>query len=591
MQRLLPLLALAAPLALAPAAVAQTPFDLTEVQWTLGADPGGELLHLEMVLEPLHDRDRVVLRMPWWRPGSYDYSRYEDQMRDLKVVDGTGAERTVEALDDRTWQVNAVGAAKLVVRYDLVVRDMSDDGQPPAIHLHSPAVFLYTEDTLRMPHTIRFELPQGWEQASGLRPHPLREGVYYSPDYDVFVDCPLVLGDFERHHFESFGVPFEVVLFGKKPNEQQMPRADWVETVKKISEAGHQIAGEYPFERYVYLFGFGEGGGGWGLEHLNSTSIVFNHRIIKQGMFEPLESVTAHEFIHLWNVKRIRPHNLGPFDYSTDVRTRDLWWMEGITSYYNDVMVQRAGLRGESAEWFLQSQVQNQQNLARSQGYGVISAERASWTVWDGRQRVSYYDQGQALGWLIDIQIRHHTGNQRSLDDVMRALTRWIDYPGPGLQQDDLERMVRTVSGWDCAEFFDRYVAGNAKYPYAEVLPLAGLRVISYDIGDPYLGIAFDEGLAVAASSAQGDLRTGDVLVGIEDAEIQSTADIVTATQGLRAGEEVTLHVLRAGERVDVSWNVRERDRSRFAIVEDPNATPDQRAILEGILTGYPQAI
>ena len=589
MKRFLPLLVL---LLCGGTLSAQTTFDLTSVDWTMRPDASGTSIGMEMSLAPLHDRERMVLRLPWWRPGSYNLSNDQRKISGLVALDQNGEERTILELDDRTWEVDTAGATALTVRYELAVNNSADDGATPAVHLHSPSAFLYTEDTQRMPHTLRFELPDGWQHASGHRPHPLREGVYYSPDYDVFVDCPIVVGGMERYDFELHGRPFEVVLWGKLPSDAQLDRAAWVDTVRRISDAGWQVCGEFPFERYVYLFGFTDIGGGYGLEHLNSTTIEFNHRIVKSGSLESLESVTAHEFIHLWNVKRIRPKQLGPFDYSTDVRTRDLWWLEGITSYYNDVMLQRAGLRGEGAEWFLRSQVNNRNNLAFSQGYGRISAERSSWTVWDGRQQVSYYDQGQALGWLLDIQIRHHTGNQRSLDDVMRALHRWIDYPGPGLEQDDLERMVKTVTGWDCSAFFDRYVAGNLTYPYAEVLPLAGLEVLEWEIGAPYLGLGMEDDLTLKPNPEVVEFAEGDVLIAIDGRPVSTTAQVRAVTATLTPGSEVVLRVRRGdGGNLDVMWPVKKRDQSFFTIRERADASAAQRAILDGILTGTPQGI
>lgn len=583
--------ALCAALLLALPLAAQTRFDLTEVAWTLRAEPSGAFVDLEMRLEPLHDRDRVVLRLPLWKPGSYDYGRFESRLSGLTVVDQDGAERAITALDDRTWQVAAAGASALTARYRVAVANHADEGATPAVRMHAPEIFLYTEDSLQLPHTLRFELPEGWEHASGHRPHPLHDGLYYAPNYDVFADCPIVIGAMERYSFELRDRPFEVVLYGKLPSEAQLPRADWVDRVRRISDAGWQVMGEFPFESYLYQFGFTEVGGGWGLEHLNSTTIEFNHRMIKNGVLEPLESVTAHEFIHLWNVKRIRPAQLGPFDYSTDVRTRDLWWMEGITSYYNDVMVQRAGMRGEGGAWFLESQTQNRNNLAFARGWGRISAERASWTVWDGRQQISYYDQGQALGWLMDVLIRHHTGNRRSLDDVMRALHRWVDYPGEGLRQDDLERMVVAVTGWDCAEFFDRYVSGNQVYPYAEVLPLAGLEVLEWEIGDPFLGIGMEDDLTVRMKPDLAGFQEGDRIVAVAGTAVSTTDDVRAATAGLTPDTQVTLTVNRGGAEVEIPWMVQGRSQSYFVIREDPDATPEQRAIFEGILTGTPQGI
>lgn len=589
----LPVLLAGALCATSPAVVAQSRFDLTEVGWTLTAEPDGASFLMEMRLAPLHARDRVVLRVPWWRPGSYNYANFQRAISELAVTDQDGVERALTVCDERTWQVDARGATALTARYRLAVDNVADAGETPAIMRNGPATFLYVEDALGLPHTLEFRLPEGWEHASGLRAHPLRPGTFYAPNYDVFADCPLVIGGLERHEFTLRERPFEVVLYGKRPTAAQFPREAWVEKVRRISEASGALVGDFPFERYVYLFGFTDIGGGYGLEHLNSTTIEFNHAMIKGGALDGLESVTAHEFFHLWNVKRIRPDVLGPFDYASDVRTKDLWWMEGVTSYYNDVILQRAGLRDGRADWFLEAQAEVGRTLLVAQGYGKIAPERASWTVWDGSGRqISYYDQGQALGLLLDVQIRHHTGNQRTLDDVVRFLNRWVDYPDVGLREGDLERAVRAISGWDPGAFFERHVAGNRPFPYAEVLALAGVKVIEQRVGEAFLGLALDEELALTRDEPAAELRAGDKLVSIAAAAVANTGDVQAATASLTPGATVELVVERRGAgRVTAAWTVKERDRSNLRFWVDPAATDEQRAILEGILTGTPRGV
>ncbi len=591
--RILAPLLLAAALCAAPAP-AQTPFDLTEVAWTIHADPGGGLLKMEMRLTPLHQRERMVLRMPLWRPGSYRYAQYQQKLTALTATDQSGGAREILLCDDRTWQVDTAGATELTVTYDLAVENVADEGAVPAIMRHGPATFLFVEDALNLPHTLRFDLPAGWEHASGHRAHPDLQHTVYSPNYDVFVDCPIALGELERLAFDLHERPFEVVLYGKRPTEEQMPRAAWVETVRRISDAAYGVVGDFPFERYVYLFGFTDIGGGSGLEHLNSTTIEFNHGSVKSGNREGLESVTAHEFFHLWNVKRIRPDILGPFDYTTDARTRDLWWMEGVTSYYNDVILQRSGLRSGTENWFVESQADVGRSLQAVPGYGKLSPERASWMVWDGgvANQISYYDQGQALGFLLDIQIRHHTQNRRTLDDVMRFLHRWVGYPDAGLRPGDLERAVRAISGWDCGEFFDRHVAGNQRFPYSKILPLAGIGCAEQRVGDPYLGIALNEKLVLTRDEVEAGLKIGDQLVRIANAGVKTQADLRDATAALATGAEIELVLERPGAgRVKVPWTVKQRDNSDLRVWLNPSATAEQSAILQGILTGTPAGI
>lgn len=550
-------------------------------------------MHMTMRLEPLFDRDRMILRMPLWRPGSYRYSNYQRKISELTVVDQDGIARPLQRLDDRSWQFRAKGATSIRVDYDLEVRNDADSGAPPAFFVHGPATFLTVDGTELLPHFLRTLLPENWDFASGHRPYPGGDSAdgqtWYSPNFDVFVDCPMAFGAMERYNFELKDKPFEIVLLGKLPSEEEFNRELWVAKVRKISAAAFDVVGDFPFERYVYLYIFNDIGGYSGLEHLNSTTIEVSHRMVKRGRVEPLESVTAHEFFHLWNVKRIRPAVLGPFDYSKDAHTDDLWWMEGVTSYYNDVILQRSGLRDGQDGWFLGSQLQNRGNLMNAQGYGRVSPEQASWRVWSSNSNVSYYDLGQSLGWLIDIQIRHHSHNQRSLDDVVRALNRWVDYPGTGLNDGDIERMIKAVSGWDCSEFFDLYVSGNNAFPFAEVLPLSGLKVTQARAGAPYLGIRLDDDITIA--SATNDFQSGDKLVSIDGTAIPNLSALRELIPQLQPGSDITLVMENGGEQRTISWTVKERDSHAFRVQPMAEMNELQRAIFDGIHNGTPKGV
>ncbi|TAH38656.1 MAG: M61 family peptidase [Planctomycetota bacterium] len=581
----------------APFATAQSRFDLHEVRWTLRPDPSGESIAMSMRLAPLHERERLVLRLPLWRPGSYRYASYERRLSGLRAVDQDGVERAILSLDPRTWEVDTRGAAALTVTYACDSDNEAESGATPAVHLHAPSVFLYADDTLPLSQSLRFELPPGWDVASGHRPDPLEPGAVRAPDYDVLVDCPILLGELERSTFTSHGKPFEVVLAGKRPGADQFSREEWLRKLSAIVDAAYDVVGDFPFERYVFLFVFSDIGGGYGLEHLNSTTIEFNHQAVRSGQLEGLESVTAHEFFHLWNVKRIRPQPLGPFDYSSDVRTKDLWWLEGVTSYYADVILQRAGLRGPDGDWFYAAQAGNFRNLRQEPGYLQLSPERASWTVWeeDAHPYISYYDQGQALGLALDLQIRIHTQNRRSLDDVVRFLHRWVRYPEPGYREGDLERAIHAVTGWDCAAFFDRHVSGLLDLPWGEIAPAAGLSLVDRTAGEPYLGFGMDDEqrLRVGSEGVMFDagLRDGDRLRRLAGVDIEDRADLrrVLGTLTPSAGADVVVE--RDGAVLELSVPVRERTQHLFQLSADPAAPPECRAIAEGVVRGIPAGV
>jgi predicted metalloprotease with PDZ domain len=559
------------------------------------ADDGGSIA-MEMRLAPLFERDRMVVRIPLWRPGSYRYANYHERIHELKAIDQDGKQLPILRLTPQAWEIDTRGTTALKVQYSLSATNEAEQGAPPAVHLRSPMTFLYSEDSKDLPHSLTVDLPKGWDFASGHRLDPAEPGVRRSPNYDVFVDCPIAMGQLERHSFVSHGTTIEWVLFGRPPTEAQFSREEWTRKLKAMVEVCYDIFGDYPFERYVFLFLMNGIGGISGLEHLNSTSILANHRGIKSGqMLEPLESVTAHEFFHLWNVKRIRPQQLGPFDYSTDVRTTDLWWLEGITSYYNDIIVQRADMRADG--WFWQSQTRNFFNLNRTSGYGKLSPERSSWTEWepDRSKYISYYDQGQMLGLLLDVKIRLETDNKRSLDDVLAFLARWIDYPNPGYRPDDLQRAIYGVTGWDCSQFFDRYVEGLVEPPMLELLPQAGLKVVWLKSDAPYLGMSLEDGMKMKiredAPADLAGLQSGDKLLSIAGQKVKTVDEVRAILGELVPGEKVDIRYRRGGSTKTISVDIAERGRSTFRIEVADDISAEQQAIISGILTGTPDAI
>ncbi len=578
-------------LLLAPYAGAfQSTFDLHEVAWKMSPETSGESIHMEMTLNPLLNRESVIVRIPQWRPGSYRYAQYERDLSNLKVQDQDGKSRAIEEIDPRTWEINSAGATSLMVEYDLKVENKANPGEIPAIHLHGPATFLYLEDSLNLSHTLQVELPRGWDMASGHRLGVESDGRFRLPNYDILVDCPIALGELERHSFANNGKTFEVILFGKTPTTEQFPRGTWLSKVEALVDAGWNLVGDFPFEKYVFLFLFDNTRGYYGLEHLNSTTIAYNHRWAKEGRLDGLESVTSHEFFHLWNVKRIRPEALGPFDYSQDVRTKDLWWMEGITSYYTDILLLRAGLRNE--EWFWEAQARNFLNVFNSPGYGTVSPERSSWTVWDPSpgQNISYYDQGQALGLLMDIEIRRATNNQRSLDDVIRFLHRWVNYPEAGYRDGDLSRAIRSVTGWDCRPFFERHIRGLVDLPLEEILPAAGLRAVWMKRGTPYLGLRLTEDLEISGGSSvkEGSFQEGDRIQKVGTIKVRTRDDLRSALREEQAGATLQIRIRRGGSYKTFDFKLPARSSHSLVLEPDADASAAAQAIGRGIIKGSP---
>jgi predicted metalloprotease with PDZ domain len=240
--------------------------------------------------------------------------------------------------------------------------------------------------------------------------------------------------------------------------------------VQRICEYQIDLMGDLPFTKYVFLYHFNLGFGSGGLEHLNSTTISLSAPMLKDSVTTGA-SVTAHEFFHLWNVKRIRPKALGPFDYSQPVRTKALWFGEGVTSYYADLTQVRTGLI--TPQLFLYLQARQIRILQTNPDRLQTSVEKASWEIWErgyGSAGVNYYNKGQLLGLLLDLRLRRETGNKKSLDDLFRYLNENYAKQGKGFKEDELPEIAGNIAGQDVSDFFAKYVAGVDELPYQEYL-------------------------------------------------------------------------------------------------------------------------
>ncbi len=559
------------------------------VSWVMRPQPSGEAVEFHATFPVAADATEVTLRIPYWKPGSYSFSQFEKSINELKVVNDSGDALSVVQPDPRSWVVNATGASELLVTYVLESNNSAFTSRTPAVHLHGPSTFLYTDDTLLLPHSLLIDLPEGWSFSSGHTADTEWDNLFHSINYDEFVDCPMAFGELEEYEFTSYDTKFEVVFFGKMPSEKEFSRESWLGHIQRIVEAGHELMGGFPFDRYVFLYMIGGTRGGWGLEHLNSTTIAFNDYFLRNNDLDGFGSITSHEFFHLWNVKRIRPKQLGPFDYATDVHTRDLWWLEGVTSYYQDILLQRSGLRAHQENWFWNMQIDNLRNLRYSNGYGVLSPETTSWDIWDPKSklRVSYYDQGQAAGLMLDILIRNHTKNERSLDDVVRFLDRWVSYPNPGYEPGDIERAIFSVTGWNPKPFFDRYIHSHEEFPFAEVLPLAGVDFFDFPAGGPRFGFTVDDELKLTKVDLElGALMIDDVLLKIGDTTITRKEDIRTALTHVSAGDEIIVRVGRTGssQAKDIALTVGKRKRSILQARPMPHPNDLQKEIRDGLL-------
>ncbi|MGH7752601.1 MAG: hypothetical protein ACREN5_07275, partial [Gemmatimonadales bacterium] len=401
------------------------------------------------------------LVIPNWAPGAYRLMDSGKNIAGVVAVSERGDTLPVQQDSEISWVLETRGASRIVFRYSTADRNPRAWAQPnnrwyltsTAGMIDGPRTFMYLDGWTLTPAHVTFRLPAGWRIATGLVP-TTDSTVYWAPSYDILNDSPALVGRFVTYPFTAGGVPHRaaVDLGGARPSFDE---ARFVEMLRRICETAIGIFGSAPYKDYTFLYA----GAGGGLEHLNSTTIGFDTAAMRRDPLA-LKGVTAHEFLHTWNVKRIRPLELGPFDYERPVRTLNLWLSEGVTDYYTNVILVRSGLDsvGEFIDDLERSLARHHANPARL----TVSPERASWTVWDPATvnrggRISYYLQGQLLGLLLDLTIRDSTDNAKSLDDVMRHL--FDRYAGErGFTSQELLNAFLTVAGLNLHDFWQKYV-------------------------------------------------------------------------------------------------------------------------------------
>jgi predicted metalloprotease with PDZ domain len=354
--------------------------------------------------------------------------------------------------------------------------------------INGPSTYITLVEQAKRPHELRLEMAPGWTQSMTSLDRAPGAGAhaYVGPDYDTFADSPVVAGTIAVHEFDVPGARVALADFGELGAWDGRKAAD---TLKRIVDEHRRMMGGLPFERYVFLNGFRGGAGG--LEHLNSSLLSS-----RPNPTQPLPTTrwlnyASHEFFHAINVKRLRPIELGPFDYDRVPRTPSLWLSEGVTTYYGDLAVVRAGVASQ-AEYLagVSSQIRS---LQTSPGRLVQTLEQSSLDVaasggsgvgGNRNTSVSYYGKGAIVGLLLDAHIRRLTGGRRTFDDVMREA--YAKYGGArGFRPAEFEAVAARIAGVDLSPWFQRALRSTEELDYTELLDWYGLRFAAPGSDDP----------------------------------------------------------------------------------------------------------
>ncbi|HET8966295.1 MAG TPA: PDZ domain-containing protein [Candidatus Acidoferrum sp.] len=561
------------------------------------AKPSEHLFQVTMTVPEVHGE--LILQMPGWN-ALYQVRDFSSRIQQL-TAESNGHSLQVEKLDKLTWRTRADGT--VTVSYAI----FWDSPGPFASQLNeehafiNPAmVFLYVPNRRSENISLLFhELPKGWEIATPLDHTRTQSGtnifhMISAARYDAFTDGPIEIGTFKFFQIAEGPNPIFVAVHGdnwKQPDIEGM--------LRKICNYQLQLMGGAPFDRYLFIFHIGKaaGGAGGGMEHANSTAI-------NASSGQTLSGVAAHEFFHLWNVKRIRPASLEPVDYTREQYTRALWFAEGVTSTYGNYTLVRSGLW--SKEQFYSDLAQQINELESRPANRWQSAEQSSLDAWLEKYpyyngpdfSVSYYTKGQVLGVLLDILIRDRTNDEHSLDDVLRKMNDdFAKKTKPYRDSLDVRLTAESVAGASFEDFFSKYVAAAEPFPYPEILGKAGLLLRKQEVTRAELGFTIERdatGKAVVRSVASGSTAERAGLRPGDEIEMWNGESVPRRTDGwLRSrkpGDTLRLQIRRNDQSTEFSFALGGRTEEVFVIDEDPHGTDKAKAIREGLLHGTPVA-
>jgi predicted metalloprotease with PDZ domain len=533
------------------------------------------------------------LKMPVWAPGSYLVREFAKNVEGFQATSGSEKLRT-EKVSKNTWRVYHPKGKDFKVNYrvyafELSVRTSFIDAAHG--YLNGSSVFMYPADAKQLGSTLEVRPAQGWTQVSTSLKPAGGTFTYTSSNYDELADSPIEIGNQKIYTFTANGTPHTVAMFGDpKVDEARLTR-----DMQRVCEEAHRVVDRNPLDRYVFIVHNIDRGTG-GLEHLFSTTLsVSRNAYSSEAGWKGFLGLVAHEYFHLWNVKRIRPIALGPFDYDNENYTRMLWVSEGGTEYFSNLIVQRAGFL--SPDEYLGDLSNGINRVENTPGNKQQSAAESSYDAWIKYYRpnensantgISYYDKGEVIGAVLDLMVINETKGQKRLDDVMRYLyDQYYKKLGRGFTDEEYQDAVAKVAGRRFDDFFRRYVYGTETLPYETALGYAGLKlsVATAAATDAALGASISpaggkqtvSSVLRDGSAWQGGLSVGDEILAIDGTRVTDDPNKLLA--GRAAGTPVKLLVNRDGQIKELNFPLLASSARRYRIERQANPTAEQQTV------------
>lgn len=541
------------------------------------------------------------LKMPVWTPGSYMVREYSKNLQEFSTYTGKQKHSLpVHKVSKNHWQIQTTDTSEITVKYRIFANELSvRTNHLDSTHgyFNGAALFFFIPGFEQQPIQVIIVPPKpDWQVTTALLPVSGKANTFEAKDFDTLVDSPFEIGKTRLYEFEVLGKPHKLAIWGQgNANPERI-----IEDTKKIIEVESQIFEGLPYERYLFLLHLAYNGFG-GLEHKDSCSLIYSRFGFRtKDKYNRFIQLVAHEFFHLWNIKRIRPKALEKFDYEQENYTTSLWFSEGTTSYYDLLIPQRAGIY--DTKELLDNLSKEITQLQTIPGRKVQSASESSFDAWiklyrrdanSNNSQISYYLKGELVSFLLDLLIRARHGNKRSFDDVLRQMWHKFGKEEIAFTPEQLRDVIESVAGIDLGNFFKRYIDGTEELPFNEYLEPFGLRLHSIEDEGviPYLGMIVktensQEMIKFVETSSPAQLAgidPDDQLLAIDG--IRVTADQLSdRLKDYKIGDTIQLSFFHQDELCTVPVTLASPPPSRYLIVAIKNASETQKQNFAGWL-------
>lgn len=530
-----------------------------------------------------YDEDFVDFKMPVWTPGSYLVREYAKNVEGFSAVSGSEKNAlNVQKINKYTWRIEHHKSDDVLIKYrvyafegDIRMSYLDDDHA----FIMANTLLMFVEDLRNTSSVLRIDIPEKWKKISSSLTRREGEAIaFYVPNYDILVDSPIEIGNHEIIEFKAAGVPHEVVMSGIGNYNKKQLQTD----LKKIVEFSTAIFDENPNEKYTFIVHNSENRGG-GLEHLSSTVLGVNRWSYGETKsYKKFLALAAHEYFHLWLVKRLKPVDFEIINYDKETYTDLLWVMEGLTSYFEGKIMLRAGFYNED-EFInnLLSAMANNQNTPGAQVQSVAESSFDAWIKFYKRNenspnsQVSYYSKGLILGALLDLEIIDGSDGKKSLDDVVKQLYhQFYKKTNSGIAVKDLKNSAEKASKKNLDSFFSDYVDGTKDLDNKKYLRSAGIGLIEMndETNAKTIGAALKQesnGLFVSSlikggSAYENGLNVGDELISINGFRAYKHNINVLIDQ-VEIGDSVTFLISRKGKVSGIELDIRKDDEVRYS--------------------------